>query len=323
MKLKTILSVLLLLLLASCSNNETYLVDFIVDDQIYHQEEVEHSSKIAKIDEPTKEGYEFIGWYDEDLKWIFSLNIVTKNKRLVAKFKEKEVEVVKSSKTYLKNTLDEFTIYKFETNVPGPTIFIIGGIHGDERAGWNAALRMLDYKFIRGTTYVLPQANKRAITSNPPVRLVGTNLNRVFPGNVNGNDVEVLGYTIYEAIKSVNPDLVLDLHESRGSYKDGYLGDQIINDYGLYNFYLSDVLKELNKLELLSDNPAFGLDTAPPIGSINKTYSNKEDTPVFTIETNRGNLTGTIYDETIDLEKRIEIQLAIVDIILRTFERII
>ncbi len=323
MKLKILLSVLLLLFLVSCSYSETFEVTFIVDDEIYHKQTVEEKEKLTIVDEPTKEGFEFIGWYDLDEKWIFSLNIVNEDKTLIARFSEVQVNVIKTSQTYLKDTLDEFTIYKFETNVPGPTIFIIGGIHGDERAGWHAALEMLNYNYKRGITYVLPQANKRAITSNPPVRMVGTNLNRVFPGNLNGGHVEVLAYTIYEAIKAANPDLVLDLHESRGSYKDGYLGDQIINDLGLYNLYLHEVLKEVNKLDILIGNPPFGLDTAPPVGSINKTYSSNEDVPVFTIETNRANFTGTINDELIILEERIEIQLKIVDIILKTFEPII
>lgn len=321
MKYKKLISFILLIFLVSCSK-KTFLVEYIVDGEVYHQEKVSADNKLEKPLEPTKAGYEFVGWYNDEELWVFSVEIIKEDLTLTARWEKNVINVEKSSRTYLKNTQNEFTIYKFETNIAGPTIFIIGGIHGDERAGWKAALKMLEYDFFRGTVYVLPEANNKAINSNPPVRQVGQNLNRVFPGKVNGTDVEVVAYHIYEAIKSVKPDLVLDLHESRGSYKDGYLGDTIINNVDLYSLYLSSVISELKKLDLLKNNPTFSKESSPPKGSINKEVSERENIPVFTIETNRGNFKGTINDETIPLEKRISIQLAIVDLILKTFEPI-
>lgn len=232
-----------------------------------------------------------------------------------------EVEVTKSNQVYLKDSEDEFTIYKFETNVKGPTFFIIGGIHGNERAGWTAALKMLDYSFTRGTVYVLPVASKRAVEANPPVRFVsgGTNVNREFPGNKDGAWTQKLAYTIFEAMVSCEPDIVLDLHESRMSYTDGNLGDTVILNLGRYSLFLDALLYDLNALELMDGKTPFTYYNAPPVGSINKEFSERLNVPVFTVETNRNTSNNRIDTEKIALAERVNQQLAVVKLFLDTF----
>lgn len=228
--------------------------------------------------------------------------------------------VTKSSEKFLEGTLDEFEVYKFATNIAGPTIFIIGGIHGDERAGWQATISMLDYEFKRGTVYVLPVASRRACYGDPPVRYFETDLNRTFPGIASGTDTQVLAYTIYNAIKATNPDCVIDCHESRGSYSTTtLLGDQIIiNDYS-YSLYALSVVNDFNKLEMNADKVKFRTEGSPPAGSINKEFSEREGVPVFTLETNRDTKSG-ISGEKNALADRKAQQLALIDIILNTFE---
>ena len=57
---------------------------------------IEYNGKVTKPENPTKEGYNFIGWYkDEDLNeaWDFSTDVVTKNITLYAKWEEKKYTV--------------------------------------------------------------------------------------------------------------------------------------------------------------------------------------------------------------------------------------
>lgn len=327
MKIKNLLLLFLITLtltaLISCEkNNKTYQVTFDYGSEKLenHSDKVEKGQKITEPGEVVWPGYILTGWYkndnlDSDNRWVFSVDVVDKDLTLYAKWEE--VEVTKTHKAYLEETQYKFDVYKFATNVAGPTIFILGGVHGDEIAGWHAALEMLNYDFNRGTVYVLPIANSYAASFEPPKRHFGQDLNRSFPGNLNGTPTDKLAYYIYGVIKDAQPDLVLDLHESRGSYEDGRLGNQIILHSRLYSLYLSEVLQKINSLELMEGELKYRMDSYPPAGSINKTFTENENVPVMTVETNRGYKNKV---DTVPLEKRVAEQLAIIDIILNDFE---
>ncbi len=318
-----------LIVLAGCQKENEYTVSFDLNGGIgpVSEQIVKQNQKATIPKSPIKEGYEFVGWYkdkglNEEDRWAFSVDVVSADIVLYAKWEAivDEFEIIKTSQTYLEDTADEFVVYKFETNIEGPTIFIIGGIHGDERAGWHAATEMLEYDFERGTTYILPVASKRACTSNPPVRYFQTDLNRSFPGKETGTETEILAYTIFSVIAQINPDLVLDLHESRGTYQQGYLGHSIIIHNGLYNLYVLDVLYEFNNLELMEGKLPYHLEANPPIGSLNKEVTERLNILVLTIETNRGSLGSGIQNETVPLDLRVLHQKTIINIILNSFE---
>ncbi|MBW3636614.1 MAG: succinylglutamate desuccinylase/aspartoacylase family protein, partial [Armatimonadetes bacterium] len=100
----------------------------------------------------------------------------------------------------------------------GPTIVVIGGLHGDEPAGYLAARELQKWKITRGTLVVVPDAHIEAIRRG--VRAYPRNMNRLFPGNPNGDAMERLASQIWDLIKKSKPDLVLTLHESRGFHAD-------------------------------------------------------------------------------------------------------
>lgn len=109
------------------------------------------------------------------------------------------------------------TAYYVKTGAtPGPTIVVIGGVHGDEIAGYLAARRLKNWTVQSGTLVVVPDANVPAIKANR--RFVGRNMNALFPGKANGDGNERLAYALWQLIKSSKPDLLLTLHESRGFY---------------------------------------------------------------------------------------------------------
>ncbi|HEY0074888.1 MAG TPA: succinylglutamate desuccinylase/aspartoacylase family protein [Abditibacteriaceae bacterium] len=95
----------------------------------------------------------------------------------------------------------------------GPTIMVIGGLHGDEAAGYLAARKIANWKVTRGRLVVMPDAHREAIRRN--TRGYPGNMNNMFPGKANGSDMERLAYEIWKVIENVRPDLLLTLHESR------------------------------------------------------------------------------------------------------------
>ena len=57
---------------------------------------------------------------------------------------EDPVNITETNFKILTSTAYATTVYKFVTDKEGPKIAIVGGIHGDEIAGWTAALRLVD-----------------------------------------------------------------------------------------------------------------------------------------------------------------------------------
>ncbi|MCL6453904.1 MAG: succinylglutamate desuccinylase/aspartoacylase family protein [Alicyclobacillus sp.] len=99
---------------------------------------------------------------------------------------------------------------------PGPTVLILGGIHGCEYSSIDAALqlgRTLQPETVHGRVAVLPIVNTdsffaRSIYVHPGD---GKNLNRSFPGAADGTDAERLADFIYRT--AIQPaDVLMDLH---------------------------------------------------------------------------------------------------------------
>ena len=95
----------------------------------------------------------------------------------------------------------------------GPTIVVIGGLHGDETVGYLAARKIRQWKVTRGRLIVMPDAHREAIRRN--TRGFPGNMNNMFPGKADGNDMERLAFEIWTVIRQSQPDLLLTLHESR------------------------------------------------------------------------------------------------------------
>jgi len=68
---------------------------------------------------------------------------------------------------------------------PGPTVFIVGGVHGNEPAGYVAAEAITHWSIARGRLVVVPRACAPAIAANertiPGLPEKEGNLNRYFP----------------------------------------------------------------------------------------------------------------------------------------------
>ena len=111
------------------------------------------------------------------------------------------------------------TPYYIKTGArPGPTIVVMGGLHGDETAGYLAARELKNWDVQSGKLVLVPDANVPAIRANR--RFVGRNMNALFPGVKGGDGNQRLAYELWQLIKNAKPDLLLTLHESRGFYSE-------------------------------------------------------------------------------------------------------
>ncbi len=105
----------------------------------------------------------------------------------------------------------------------GPTLLIMGGVHGDEVNGIEIARRMLFHKFTkpeRGTVICVPIVNVMAFLNMNRKFADGRDLNRSFPGSHKGS---LAGQVAYSLTTKILPhaDFVVDLHtgsEQRFNY---------------------------------------------------------------------------------------------------------
>lgn len=230
-----------------------------------------------------------------------------------------KINVLVTTRKIAQGSVDETLLYKIDTQKSGPTIFIIGGIHGNERAGWNAGLKMLQYEYSFGVTYVLPQANYQGAMQT--LRYIDgyMDLNRSFPGIKEGNVTQRLAYTIFETIKEIKPDYLFDLHESwtNVGHQSG-MGNSVIFSRSQEALFVVDVIDSFNALDIQKNQQPFTNLMTPPSGSINYEVSKALNIPTFTIETNRNDRSSSlgILEEKTPLEFRVNQQLQLLNLFL-------
>lgn len=99
----------------------------------------------------------------------------------------------------------------------GPTLCLCAGIHADEYAGIEAAIRLargLDLADLRGTLVSVPIVNHPSFDSATRTGYIDhLNLNRVFPGTASGRITEVIAHVFLNEIVR-KCDVLVDLHGS-------------------------------------------------------------------------------------------------------------
>lgn len=240
---------------------------------------------------------------------MFVFLVGCENEEIIPEFKvEHRVEKI------MEDTIYETEVYYFETNKEGPRVAIVGGIHGDETAGWRAGLLLLEYEYTQGSIMVIPRASVLAIALNqryPGISTSGVyqgvtykDLNRQFPGNANGTTTEQLAFAIMEKVIAFEPEYVIDLHEARKSYRDGYLGDSVIYSNVVSALFALEVVEAMNEQYLELGDVPFRVDNSAPVGSFNHYCSICLNVITLTFETNRE----------LALDKRIQQQMDLLNV---------
>jgi hypothetical protein len=113
-----------------------------------------------------------------------------------------------------------------------PTLMVIGGVHGDEDAGYRTAEKLTGALVSKGKLVVLPRANQPAIAAH--TRQANKDLNRSFPGIEGGANEDRLAWEIMELARTSGIDLLLNLHaaDQFNSLDPSALGQTIVFDDG-------------------------------------------------------------------------------------------
>ncbi len=109
--------------------------------------------------------------------------------------------------------------YQYDSRVAGPVVMIFGGVHGNEPAGFRAAMQIKNWTVDKGKLIVVPQANKLGLRANtrwiPEFRNDNAlkNLNRNFPRKSDPTTKTEMATAMWAFIQEHQPDWFFDLHE--------------------------------------------------------------------------------------------------------------
>ena len=210
----------------------------------------------------------------------------------------------------------ENTVQVLRGKEEGPVIYVVAGVHGDEKAGWMAGNLVKQATLKAGTLYIFGPANAYGADQNRRNTESGRDLNRNFPGKADGWDAERIAAAIYADIRDKQPALVLDLHEAIAK-EDNYaalganydaLGNSLICQSldGIGELVL-DAMLASEAGELCSG--ALTLYGSPPTGSLNRVVTEELGIPVITVETLRAE----------PLAQRVQNQLELVEFTLERY----
>lgn len=121
------------------------------------------------------------------------------------------------------------------SGVEGPTLLVLGGVHGNEPGGWLAADEMVEWRPARGSLLVAPRANVQAIELFERTTEALGDLNRLYPGSPDAElPMARMAAEIVDVAQRYEVDVLLDLHESWAFYAErgesqgtAYLGQTI------------------------------------------------------------------------------------------------
>ncbi len=226
----------------------------------------------------------------------------------------------------LENTPYQTPAFIFDSGKQGTAVLILGGTHGDEPAGYEASLRILEILQSRmpnkGKVILIPLANhlavktfKRRVPVPAGVEKEKGNLNRCYPGNQNGYPMEQMAYHIQQLALNHQVEIFIDLHEARylhlntpaESEREKGLGQTIIyypNEESAY--LLIDLLDRINST-ITNNDERFSSLEQPILNSAAWWAGSEVDIAAFTFETSRS----------LTLLKRIEYHLQLVTIVFK------
>ncbi|MCG8565281.1 MAG: succinylglutamate desuccinylase/aspartoacylase family protein [Desulfobacterales bacterium] len=151
----------------------------------------------------------------------------------------------------LKGSHLDTRFYVMDSGKPGITAVVLGGTHANEPAGTVAAQILVEHAQVRaGKLIVIPHANPSAasvkdtrcgipqrheLTTPSGIRYMNfgdrrtdpgdhswaergkrsRNLNRVWPGDAQGNPTQQLAHGLFTLIQKEKPDFLVDFHEAR------------------------------------------------------------------------------------------------------------
>ncbi|GAB4364779.1 MAG: hypothetical protein Kow0042_03580 [Calditrichia bacterium] len=212
----------------------------------------------------------------------------------------------------------------FDSGKKGPAVLIIGGTHGNEPAGYEAALRLLtrfrEKRPQKGKIILIPLANRLAIENYsrriPVPKGVDRergNLNRCYPGKPDGYPMEQMAFHIQQLAITHQVEVFIDLHEALRSHlktdwesSEKGLGQTIIYFPNEPSSWLVMMMLDQINSRIADENIRFSSLERPIMNSAAWWAGKYLDCAAFTFETARR----------LPLDTRINHHLMLVDIVL-------
>lgn len=217
-----------------------------------------------------------------------------------------EYPVTKDTYLLMEGTEYQMEVHHIASENDGPVIYVVAGVHGDERAGWFTGLLLRDATISSGELYVLAPANAKGSANLTRYVEDKQDMNRSFPGDPEGNAAEQVANAIYSDIAEKEPEFLFDLHEAI-VYTEGRdcLGSTLIftDLKGMEDMFFDMIFA--TEMGDLCSGP-FGYNGPGPEGSINASVTRGLGIPTITVETFRG----------YDITQRVSDQLQIVEYVL-------
>ncbi len=168
----------------------------------------------------------------------------------------------------------------FHGNRPGPTINVLGAVHGDELTGPSACTHLLSTKFtepggaldpatMAGTLRIIPVVNLPGFRAKSRYLPDGRDLNRSFPGSPTSNTTRRVAHQLWTALMD-DADAIIDIHTAAKGRSNM---PQLRVDLAHPSSYL---LAKAFGAEVV-------LDSQPPRGSLRRA-ANEEGIPCITYE---------------------------------------
>ena len=297
---------LLIFVLAGCSKKEQVQQIVEVPEQVAEVSAL--SVEDADTDVPVAEddGYQTLIINGEAIKWDGYKAIEPSddwdiwNMKLsdVGPFFEEVFEVETSTYKLMEGEITETEVLHIHSANEGPCVYVVGAVHGDERAAWYAALLLREATISCGDLFILVPANANGARNLTRYVTGRQDLNRSFPGDSSGNEAERLSDAILNDIADKKPSLVLDLHEAIVLTQDrDFLGSTyIFTDLTGMEDLFFDLLAATGDRVICHNE--FGFNGPGPEGSINATVTRELRIPVITVETFRGfDIGRRVYDQ--------------------------
>lgn len=122
-------------------------------------------------------------------------------------------------RTTILGAYEETPVYRAEAPTDGPTVVVVGGLHGNETTSPQAANLIRLWSISRGTLIVIPEANRPAVEAGTrqATQYDQPDMNRQFP--TGAQPTHGIARGVWRVITDNDADYVIDLHRSKGLYR--------------------------------------------------------------------------------------------------------
>lgn len=127
-----------------------------------------------------------------------------------------DFETGRNTYSIMEGTVYETTVHVLESAAAGPTAVVLGGMHGNETGGVEAAHIATEYDVGRGDLVIIPETNKPAVEDGTREGPNG-DLNRQFP--VGEEPTTEIARAVWGVLREHDPDYVIDMHTSKAVYR--------------------------------------------------------------------------------------------------------